>query len=809
MAWVTLGALEALADVANADLIAGPTLTRSAVDARVGAAVPPHVAAAMAADTAVRDALLAGVTDAVAELNLAEATKLALTDVNVDSMRDIAEIGPYSVAASATVTGLPTSGIAGTFIVSRGPADASPVHMWVTDATLWYRKAVNATEWGPWVQVADAADVPLPRASYEILELARADGWLAVYDPGNPGTRTVARGTVAEIRDGLGNLPNAVAGNFTSMPGHDRGHFGMLDGMNFGATGAANALRTGLFDTPMAQPTFILAVGQLRADVPVPAARVMIDGQTSSGRNSIFVGTGDGSGGFGFFAGSERVARDLPEDNEPHLFGAQFDGRAGSRFFVDGVPQFLRDTSTGSFTHPLNGLTIGNRFSGTGRHWDGWIGPVLIYPGVPSDEVRERMTRLLRAYMNPDGYTVDTVASESAVRMSADGILFGKDPHTPKSPASITKVLSGYTARQVVGDARLDETVTVLESDVLTGTGTSPQLLDGDQITWRDLFHLMMLPSHNAAARVVARAVGSELSGGGTPIERFITAMNAHVTAWAWEGSEFFDPTGMDTRNRMSAAQAAELMLRCHDEDAFLTATMGKLTHTVAVQGPNARNITVTHTINPSSRVALPEFLAGKTGTWAGSGSVATLVETGGTVESVVTMRVVPAENRLRDVRRILDGETSVSRSSAVVEADNSVSRVLVDDASFSRSVLDDMYEPRHQDPVSVDLSEVLPDAVFDSGSSALSIQRSGPVVEFSVAAVRFPADMTAVAAIPDGYKPIHHAYGLNRDRATGGVCEVQVSTGGTVNIRGNAASDVLRVTMTWLTDDPEPPRAE
>ncbi|MDP2619922.1 MAG: hypothetical protein Q8P46_07050, partial [Hyphomicrobiales bacterium] len=54
---------------------------------------------------------------------------------------------------------------------------------------------------------------PEPPAAWEqILDLATADGWTAVYDPTNPDTRTLrvdgADSYFESIADGLGNLPD-------------------------------------------------------------------------------------------------------------------------------------------------------------------------------------------------------------------------------------------------------------------------------------------------------------------------------------------------------------------------------------------------------------------------------------------------------------------------------------------------------------------------------------------------------------------------------------------------------------------------
>ena len=174
MAWVTVGALEALGDIAAADLVSGPTQTRAAVDARVGTQVPPLVAQAMAADTAVRDALLAGVADAVAGMNVMASKGSVTLTTDLNTVRAISDQGSFAIRLSNTLNApaeaalLPSSDPLLNVFIERNGNNAT-VQKVMSGNVTWVRMAASASAWTPWVQLITSDDVPVllgqPRSS--------------------------------------------------------------------------------------------------------------------------------------------------------------------------------------------------------------------------------------------------------------------------------------------------------------------------------------------------------------------------------------------------------------------------------------------------------------------------------------------------------------------------------------------------------------------------------------------------------------------------------------------------------------------
>src|SRR5690625_2907091 len=109
-----------------------------------------------------------------------------------------------------------------------------------------------------------------------------------------------------------------------------------------------------------------------------------------------------------------------------------------------------------------------------------------------------------------------------AVSLTASGEEeYAKGADIPAYTASLIKVLNAYVARQTITDERLDETVIVLPEDVQDGS--TANLQEGDEVSYRDLFHGMLIPSGNDAAWTIAHNVGLELDPAtSNPINSFV-----------------------------------------------------------------------------------------------------------------------------------------------------------------------------------------------------------------------------------------------------------------------------------------------
>jgi D-alanyl-D-alanine carboxypeptidase len=114
--------------------------------------------------------------------------------------------------------------------------------------------------------------------------------------------------------------------------------------------------------------------------------------------------------------------------------------------------------------------------------------------------------------------------------------------------ASLTKLATAMVFLKTAPD--LLEIATVSADD--RHNAGSTRLYTGMKLTLFDLFHLMLISSDNAAARMVARSTGfSE--------EEFVGKMNELASDLGLSRTHFTDPSGLDNGNVSTAAEVAIL----------------------------------------------------------------------------------------------------------------------------------------------------------------------------------------------------------------------------------------------------------
>ncbi len=149
------------------------------------------------------------------------------------------------------------------------------------------------------------------------------------------------------------------------------------------------------------------------------------------------------------------------------------------------------------------------------------------------------------------GLLVPAVRAEAAIVFSPETgqILYGERAQEPRSIASITKLMTALVFLEDEPD--LDQLVTVTRADVRRASTT--YLRANERVSVRDLLHLALIASDNAAARVLAR-----ISHGGT--EAFVARMNEKARELGLAQTSFADPSGLDPRNVSSAYDLSRLI---------------------------------------------------------------------------------------------------------------------------------------------------------------------------------------------------------------------------------------------------------
>ena len=128
-------------------------------------------------------------------------------------------------------------------------------------------------------------------------------------------------------------------------------------------------------------------------------------------------------------------------------------------------------------------------------------------------------------------------------------VLWEQNAHDQRSIASLTKIMTAVTF--IADDPDLDQIVAVTPTDMRNASVT--HLKSGDKISYRELLHLALIPSDNAAARVLART-----SEGGTA--SFVARMNEMAVNLGLTSTSYADPSGLDARNVSSAYDISHLI---------------------------------------------------------------------------------------------------------------------------------------------------------------------------------------------------------------------------------------------------------
>ena len=138
------------------------------------------------------------------------------------------------------------------------------------------------------------------------------------------------------------------------------------------------------------------------------------------------------------------------------------------------------------------------------------------------------------------------------VNMDTGVVVYEKDCHERRYPASLTKIMTYIVALENIED--VENTRIEIKQDVidlLSGTGSSMSGLDykiGQKIKAIDLLYCLMVSSGNDAALVLADYIG------GGDIDLFVDAMNEKAAELGLEDTHFVNPHGLHDPDHYSTA---------------------------------------------------------------------------------------------------------------------------------------------------------------------------------------------------------------------------------------------------------------
>jgi serine-type D-Ala-D-Ala endopeptidase (penicillin-binding protein 7) len=150
-----------------------------------------------------------------------------------------------------------------------------------------------------------------------------------------------------------------------------------------------------------------------------------------------------------------------------------------------------------------------------------------------------------------DGQLVPDVRAGAAIiyNPATQQVLYESNAQTPRSIASITKVMTAVAFLENEVDATREVTI---HPDDLRGASTT-YLRRNDRVSIQQLLHLLLIGSDNVAARTLARA---SLYG---PLG-FVERMNQKAAELGLTQTRYYDPSGLYAENVSSAFDMARLI---------------------------------------------------------------------------------------------------------------------------------------------------------------------------------------------------------------------------------------------------------
>jgi len=160
--------------------------------------------------------------------------------------------------------------------------------------------------------------------------------------------------------------------------------------------------------------------------------------------------------------------------------------------------------------------------------------------------------------------SVSALHAQGAVVIDGEsaGILFRKNAEKTHPLASVTKLMSALITLEIQPD--WEEKMTISSQDQVGGS--SAPLYAGEQVSIRDLFYSMLVPSANNAAHALSRYIAGSNSS-------FVHRMNKKARELGFTHMRFRDESGLSAGNRATPLEIARLTKTAMAYSEILEAT--------------------------------------------------------------------------------------------------------------------------------------------------------------------------------------------------------------------------------------------
>ena len=164
--------------------------------------------------------------------------------------------------------------------------------------------------------------------------------------------------------------------------------------------------------------------------------------------------------------------------------------------------------------------------------------PVLTDADVPTRWVTQQQLGAVRNTAPPQ---LDCEAALLA-DVATGQVLYAHNEHEQRAPASLTKIVTAMVALRA---GRQDQEITVATADLYVDSVAG--LKTGEKLTLRQLLFLLLVPSDNRSAMVIARGLAGDYA-------TFVGWMNELSAEWGMTNSHWGNPHGLDNAETYSTA---------------------------------------------------------------------------------------------------------------------------------------------------------------------------------------------------------------------------------------------------------------
>lgn len=291
--------------------------------------------------------------------------------------------------------------------------------------------------------------------------------------------------------------------------------------------------------------------------------------------------------------------------------------------------------------------------------------------------------------------------------------LYSKNETKRMYPASTTKIL---TALLVLENCKLDDIAAASEDAVASiPDGYSTAYIQvGEQFTIEQLLYLLLIPSANDAANVLAEHVGGS-------IDNFITMMNDKLNELGLDDSHFTNAYGKhDEDHYTTASDLATLMKYCLKNEDFRRIAGSAICTIPATNKSAARTYTSTNELIVPGYTYYYEYLiAGKTGTTTQAKQCLVSASYRNDLEFICA--ILGSENRFEDATNLYEFAYSNYSIKDIVKEKDVITSIEVSNATPDTKNLDLLVS--EDIPVlinnSISVSEIEPDIALNDEISA------------------------------------------------------------------------------------------